>query len=873
MGHNFLKKMIAAVTSGVLAISALPISISMLAVAEDVQRSDNELGESDFNSGKGLPWHVCESMTGKMKFDISNGTYNITIVNPGGTGNGGEDRWDCQFRHRGLTIEEGHTYRITYSVKPSNSGHMYAKIGNMADDDQELWHGNGKLLNMPTLDNDATEADVISSLKDADYTGSEVYYYQGWNTWSSDTIPADKWTTYAYEFTYAEQSGSYQGGVSSDHWKGTVSGTAEFTFHMGGKGQYTPSECFPAGTEIQFDNMALIDLTDSESNYPITPAYERNKILVNQVGYVAGLDKKATLVVDEGDDTPKSFKIVSTKTGKTVYTGTTTPKGADSDSGDYVQIIDFSDFNTLGTVTGESNTNTGAYYIECDGAKSYSFNIGKASSSSSNSVFSGMLKDSLNYFYQNRSGIPIESEYISSGDKTMLAHAEGHNPDVAYIQNDWINAYKGDGSDIQKDNGTLDLTGGWYDAGDHGKYVVNGGLSVWTLQNMYERAKLVANDTSKYDDGALNIPESGNGYPDLLDEARYEMEFMLKMQRDDGMVYHKVQDYKWTGLAVAPADDPNDRIVKPVSTCATLNLAAAGAQSYRLWKGIDDDYANQCLSQAEKAYAAAKENPEMWAPMDQAIGGGAYGDDYAGDDFYWAACELYTATGDSSYYTDLKSYKNTCDGAPDDDKAFSVTTSLYGGENKGSKTSFTWGSTAALGTLTLALHQDDLTISEAKQVRDNITKAADEYISIENEQGYGIPYSTTTFTDDINAPGEVFNGYEWGSNSMVASNAIIMAYAADNNKDDADKYASGVSTAMDYLFGRNAGEYSYITGYGDHATQYVHHRYWSGLIDSSFPYAPDGVMSGGPNSGMQDPWIRGAGYKPGTLAPQLCYLD
>ena len=830
----------------------------------------DELGEVDFNNGKGLPWHICESMTGKMKFDISGGTYNITIVNPGGRSNGGEDRWDCQFRHRGLTLEEGHTYRITYSVKTSKSGYMYAKIGNMVNDDEELWHGNGLVLDMPTLSNDATQEEVEAALLNAKSTGTDVKYYQGWNTWSTNKLPANKWITVAYEFKYYENSND---GVSSDHWAGTVEGTAEYTFHLGGDGQYTPSGCFPAGTELQFDNMALIDLTDDKTNYPIVEEYQRNKILVNQVGYIAGLNKKATLVVDEGDDTPKTFKIVSTKTGKTVYTGKTTPKGADADSGDYVQIIDFSKFNTVASVSGAANTNTGAYYIECDGAKSYCFNIGAASSTASNSLYNGMFRDAMNYFYQNRSGIDIEAQYITSGDKDKLAHEGAHNPDEAYIQTDWINAYASDGSNIQKENGTLDVTGGWYDAGDHGKYVVNGGVSVWTLQNMYERAKFVTNDTSKYDDGALSIPESGNGYPDLLDEARYELEFMLKMQREDGMAYHKIHDYKWTGLAVAPADDDLTRIIKPVSTCATLNLAASAAQAYRLWKGIDDTFANECLTAAKKAYSAAKANPELFAPIDQAIGGGPYGDNYAEDDFYWAACELYAATGDSQYYTDLKAYKNTNSGAPADDKAFSVTTSLVGGENGGSTTSFTWGSTAALGTLTLSMFQDKLTSSEAAQVRSSITKAADRYIEIEENQGYGLPYLPTSFTDETNAPGEVFTGYEWGSNSMVVNNAMIIAYAADLNKDNADKYANGVASAMDYIFGRNAGEYSYVTGYGDHATQYVHHRYWSGLIDSKFPFAPSGVLSGGPNSGMQDPWIRGAGYKPGELAPQLCYLD
>ena len=79
---------------------------------------------------------------------------------------------------------------------------------------------------------------------------------------------------------------------------------------------------------------------------------------------------------------------------------------------------------------------------------------------------------------------------------------------------------------------------------------------------------------------------------------------------------------------------------------------------------------------------------------------------------------------------------------------------------------------------------------------------------------------------------------------------------------------------MDYILGRNVIEQSYVTGYGEHCLQYPHHRWWSGQLNSiDFPYAPDGVLSGGPNSEMQDPMIQGAGYKAGALAPMACYLD
>ena len=111
-----------------------------------------------------------------------------------------------------------------------------------------------------------------------------------------------------------------------------------------------------------------------------------------------------------------------------------------------------------------------------------------------------MTTNAMNYFYQNRSGVNIDAAYITSqgenSDKSKLARKAGHNPDTAYIQNKWVYIIPDENS-IEKNNGTIDVTGGWYDAGDHGKYVVNGGVSMWTLLNLYE-SDLMAGDASKW---------------------------------------------------------------------------------------------------------------------------------------------------------------------------------------------------------------------------------------------------------------------------------------------------------------------------------------------------------------------------------------
>lgn len=761
------KRMLAAAaaicTAGTL-LTALPNSVF----------AGQLLGQTDFSDGVGLPWHVCESATGEMEFEISDGVYRITIVNPGGASNGGEDRWDCQFRHRGLTIESGKHYTVSFDITASKDCTYYTKIGDLAEPFAEDWHG------------------------EPDDSQHEAY-------WNVQPLTANKTVTVNGSFT------------------ATRTAEVEWAFHIGG-------DSVPAGTVFTFDDMSLI-CTDSDTYDYVKPeTWNRAGILTNQVNYFPQLEKKATLLSDQTSSV--SFSLLD-ESGKTVFTGDSSVLGEDADSGDSVHVLDFSKFQEPGT-----------YTLEADGQKSRSFSIGGTA------YYSGMLYDALNYFYQNRSGIAIESQFITSGDSTSLARAAGHSNDTARITTDW--------DDLNSNGGTQDVTGGWYDAGDHGKYVVNGGISLWMMQNQYEHAKQKG-DTSAYEDGTMSIPENNNGYPDLLDEARWEMEWMLKMIVQDGeyadMAYHKVHDIKWTALGMTPADDTLERILKPPTTCATLNLAACAAQASRLWRDLDSDFSKQCLDAAEAAYAAAKKHPDLYAPIDQSIGGGPYGDDDATDEFYWAAAELYLTTGDSSYQKDMKA----------SDWYLDVPTTLKGGESVDTVASFDWGHTAALGSISLSLYPDQLG-KDAEKLSDAFSEAADTYLQLEDEQGYGQPYAASTISSS-----DSDNGYVWGSNSFVIDNAIILAYAYDLT--DNTDYLNGAATAMDYLLGRNPVDYSYVTGYGTHAVQYPHHRFWAHQLSESFPMAPSGVLVGGPNSGIEDPWVQGSGWKKGEIPPAKCYLD
>ncbi len=892
-----MHKKIAKAITGSLTAAAM-LATSAVAFIPMSASAGQQLGQVDFNEGVGLPWHTCETNPAKQTFNISGGTYNVEIVTPTGS----EGRWDLQLRHRGLTIVSGHTYKISGEITPSEDGYIYSKIGNYSGE-TELWHNLS-----------GTE------WKPAQLKGGETFKF------------SDEFTATA-SMDVAEWAFHYGNSI------GTVAET---------KYQHTDTG-FPAGTVIKFDNLSLIDTTSDANDWDKTNEFgvirPKSNVRLNQVGYYPNLAKKASYVTDA--DTPLDWEVRNSS-GTAVLTGKTKVFGADPDSGNgktetyvdkngntlkkvkdsgaNVHIIDFSELKDEGEYTlfvkdtvGVSGTASGltdaAYDTTISGDKvmwknwkteksyvmneSCKFKVG-------NDIYDGLLTQAMSYYYQNRSNSSCEEKYVSGFEnpksKAPLTHTEkGHPKDIAQVQKAWIKSYS---SEAETQTGvTVDGTGGWYDAGDHGKYAVNGGVSVWTLQNIYEMTKKLGTDAKWTDGKTVRIPENGDSAPDALDEARIELQWMMDMQvpatdsiwgsKCEGMVYHKLHDQKWTGLAIHAwlyeGFKGCVRIAKPPTYAASFNLAACGAQAARLWKGIDDTFAAKALAAAEKAYAAVKnsgngykekegnwEKDPQFAPLDQAIGGGPYGDTYVMDDMYWAACELYITTGKDEYLQDLEAYENPNDKSGTD-KAYSLTQYLGGGENKGSISSFNWGCTSGLGNLSLYLNQDKLTAANAKKVTDSIIDAGDAYLKVQSEQGMGIPYYGTTFTDDINigktkdGKSIIVEGYEWGSNSFVINNAIVLAYAyiaSDNTK-----YLNGASEALDYIFGRNGLDFSYVSGWGETSLTYPHHRFWAGGIDPEFPLAPKGVLSGGPGAGMQDPYIGGLGYTRGTLANQKCYVD
>ena len=554
------------------------------------------------------------------------------------------------------------------------------------------------------------------------------------------------------------------------------------------------------------------------------------RVRVNQVGYLPDGPKNATLVTEA--TTPKLW-VLKNAAGRIVRTGLTRPAGVDPSSGLNVATIVFDDVDARGT----------GYTLVADGETSYPFTIGS-------DLYAGLRTDAKTLFYTQRSGTPI-----------LDSLAPGYGRGAGHVG---VPPNRGDtaavclplGDDAQKlyDRpwtcaGPRDVSGGWYDAGDHGKYVVNGGIAVAQLMQEYERSRTSPIGSRRaLRDGTLAIPESDNGVPDLLDEIRWELEWMLRMQvpRGEayaGLAYHKVADADWTGLPLDPAADPQPRHLFRPSTAAGLNLAAAAAQGARLFERYDRRFATRLLRASERAYAAAERTPDLYAPapdasLDPNPGSGPYDDDDVSDEFYWAAAELYLTTGDRGYRTDVLASPHHTGPVFD-----------AGG--------FGWNAVAALGRLDLATVPNRL--PDRHRVIRSVTTAADGYLAAGRRHPFGSPYAPV---DGV---------YAWGSNSAVLNALQVVGTAYDLTQ--RPRYADGVLRGMDYVFGRNALNLSYVTGYGTRASENQHSRMYAHQLDPRLPHPPAGTLAGGPNGTAPTTGDPVAAAKLAGCVQQFCYID
>lgn len=514
-------------------------------------------------------------------------------------------------------------------------------------------------------------------------------------------------------------------------------------------------------------------------------------IRINQIGFRPGAPKTAVVLGNA-----EVFHLVDVSSQKVAFTGrfldhtTTHEKQA--------LIADFSEF-----------TETGQYVIHVPGVGySPEFTIDHV-------VFEELGTASLKAFYYNRASIELEEQYAGAWARPL-----GHPDDRVLVHASAASKERPEGT-------VLSVPKGWYDAGDYNKYIVNSGITMGTLLSLYEDFPSHSSSLN------LNLPESGNGIPDLLNEALWNLEWMIKMQDPhDGGVYHKLTAAKFEGTLL-PHEAQSTRYVVAKSTAAALNFAAVMAQASRVYGDFLPDMAIECLKAAQMAWVWAKSNPETYyeqADLNKkfhpSIETGAYGNRMLGDEWLWAASELYISTHNKEYLDFIPH-----------PESFELPN---------------WGNVGWLGYYSLLRYREDLHLPQGllAQIKHQLLQKVEEYATAAKDSDYRVVmgYRETDFV--------------WGSNSVAANQGIALLQAYILTGDG--KYTSLAQANLDYLLGRNATGYCYVTGFGQQSPQDPHHRASAAAPDT--PPVP-GFIVGGPNPGQQD----GCNYR--SKIPSESYVD
>ena len=458
-----------------------------------------------------------------------------------------------------------------------------------------------------------------------------------------------------------------------------------------------------------------------------------------------------------------------------------------------------------------SITTPGRYVLECKGHK-MPFEVKEH-------ALTSITAGAINSFYLNRSGIALVEDYAG-----QWARPAGHLDTEVMVHPSAASPGRPAGTIISSPFG-------WYDAGDYNKYIVNSAYSVGLMLCSYEQNK------TYFDQLSLDIPEQNNETADLLDELMYNLKWMLTMQDPyDGGVYHKLTTPAFEGM-VMPSDCHQQRYVVQKSVTASYDFAAVMAQAARIFRGNKDypDFAPAAARAALAAYHWAEQHPRAFYSQwklneqyDPDVSTGEYGDGNATDERYWASTELFLLTDDPVFHQAAEQTQP---------QQFSVPS---------------WGNIASLGVFDwMQCATDPLT-----------EKCRELIINFSNEALATLP------TSGFNTPsGNDPRNFGWGclaETFCVQGMTLLYAYKLTGDK----RYLAAAQHNVDYVLGRNATGYCYVTGFGQKSPMHPHHRLSTADgIDVPCP----GMLVGGPNPGQQDRHETGVVYA--SSEPDESYCD
>jgi endoglucanase len=516
-------------------------------------------------------------------------------------------------------------------------------------------------------------------------------------------------------------------------------------------------------------------------------------VMVDQAGYRPGDTKIARIA-----GPAQAFDVIDVQTALPVFSGICGLLVAgDAASGEDVYGADFT-----------ALTAPGDYSVVVAGVgASNSFRI-------ADKVYATHMIDALKALYFQRCGVALDPYCCA---ESGWAHPACH---TALAEFHSSSGY----------TGTRDVTGGWHDAGDYGRYVVPGAVAVGFLLRAFEQYP------SLFDDRSLDIPESHNGVPDILDETRRELEWLLKMQESQsGGVFHKVTTL-YPPTTPRPEDDASPMYIFGFSSAATADFAAVTAQAARLFASYDSAFATTCRSAAVAAWGFLKTNPGIYpAPSGfqnpPGVNSGEYGDGYDSDERLWAAVELFLTTGDTEYGNYINQNYHVWYGA----------------------TYSKWGGWQTVGNLALNQYAR---FGPAGAVRDAI-RIDQENLGLihaagSQASGYGVSLET--------------GDYYWGSNMLAldAGSTLMETFSRTGNT----LFRDTALAQLHYILGVNTNSTSYLSGCGSRfpMTQHDLHSF-SDCVTACVP----GFVSGGPDRYRSDSVLQY--FFPSGTPAAACFID
>lgn len=513
--------------------------------------------------------------------------------------------------------------------------------------------------------------------------------------------------------------------------------------------------------------LAGIVLINTNILFSVSEAADEG-IHVDQVGYLTNYDKIA-MVKDTED---KTFEIIDTKTNKVVFKGMLSTPKYDAMSEEVLSKADFTDLKTPGT-----------YILKVGNRESYDFEIG-------DNVYAIPTVQSWRSYTLSRSNTPIDDTDVS-GLKLKGGHLQDKEAQVYFTDK------------LNKKGDVIDVSGGWYDAGDYGKYITTAGLSSAELMLAYEA------NPDHFTKGQLVFPKgikSDANLPDVLSEVKFEIDWMRKMQRQDGSTFHKVAGLTWPGFDISPDTDTQQRYIFSTATYSSAIYGASLAVATRVYTPFDEAYAQELKKDAERVWDYLQKNPNPIYRVDegQENGSGPYNKNTDTEERLWLAAEMFLTTGDKKYEDYLQTEEKYLTAKP---------------------SFFTWDNTLALAQFAYAKAPNANKELQTK-VRNAFISYADDICKKINTDGFECALAE--------------NEYTWAStkNALTQADILLMAYQLQNKQE----YLDGALSQIHYLFGRNALNKSFMTGIGDNPPQHPHNR----IHESTGAYV-SGLVVGGPN--------------------------